>query len=132
MKINRNLLCLFLIFFIASACYKTVLIVPPPKGPSPDILSIYYWNVTIDSNANYTFYIPQITQTTIDSDEVGVYFRSPLVVLDTWYPLPYYFNLDRLGSSITVSSLQVGAATVTNSGIKSASADYRFDIALGH
>jgi hypothetical protein len=76
---------------------------PHSIAPPPDTMTQYYYfnNIVIDSNATDTFTLPSLTQAIIDSGTLTITFRSSIVWLNNWNPLPIYTFPD--GSTITVA-----------------------------
>jgi hypothetical protein len=122
-------LFLFIVLFIVGACGKPAGIIPQAKGGNTNIVSVIFFGITINPNSAYSFDIPQITQSILDSGTISVYFRNSIVIFDTWYPLPYYLVKNDSVTSLAISEIRVGSAKIENTGTTELSADYRFDIA---
>jgi hypothetical protein len=130
MQKSRNPILFFIIAWsLVNACAKPLDLVPEGKGGSTNAQSVLFFGVTINPNASYSFNIPQITGSILDSGSISAYFRSSLVILDTWYPLPYYSIQNDSVTSFSVSEVRLGSASILNTGTTESTFDYRFDIA---
>jgi hypothetical protein len=129
MKNARHFAPLFILVLIfTNSCNKLLVIPQPATATSSHTSNVLFWNIVINTNSQFSFSIPQITRSVLDSGGVSVYFRSSLVVFDTWYQLPYFSTNKGNSSSMTVSKLQLGSITIQNNGATDSSADYRFEI----
>jgi hypothetical protein len=126
--IYRIALLFWMTYLLGGSCTKPILI---PNGPTSrsNLQTIVFYNVTIFTNADYVFNIPQITASVLDSGSIEAYYRSVLVIRDTWYPLPYIPSYTGDSALLYVSGFAVGGATLANFGLKTKTYDYRFDIA---
>ena len=105
---------------------------PPPGGSGNDSITRYYYfnNVVLDTITNDTFNLPRLTQDIIDSGKVTITFRSSIVWLNTWFPLPVYTFPD--GSTVTVIrvSLQPGKAVLKASIATTPPMNYCFALSI--
>jgi hypothetical protein len=105
---------------------------PPPV--SSDTITHYYYfnNVIIDSNATDTFHLPSLSQGIIDSGTLTITFRSSIVWLNTWYPLPDYTFPD--GSSIVVNRVdeEPGRMVLQALGSTTPAMNYCFYLSASH
>lgn len=106
---RNTILLLIVITGVCASCGKKDVgyfsLVHGDPVPSSTPISQYYYfnNVIIDSNGTDTFTLPNLTQGIIDSGVVTVTFRSSIVWLNNWTPLPSYTFPD--GSITTVTSV---------------------------
>lgn len=103
-----------------------------PTRPSADTPSfsqyVYFFGIIIDSNSTYHFGIPELTQGIIDTGTVQITFKSSIVSLLNWYPLPLYTFPD--GATVTVKKAGVlpGQVILQDSGQATPAMDYCFYI----
>jgi hypothetical protein len=105
---RNTILLLIVIAGFFTACGKKdvgYFSIPRTTAPPPDTMTQYYYfnNIIIDSNTTDTFTLPSLSQAIIDSGTVTITFRSSIVWLNNWNPLPLYTFPD--GSTITVVSV---------------------------
>ena len=105
---RNTILLMIAIAAVLTSCGKKdsgfFTIVPNNQPPPPaDTITQYYYfnNIIIDSNATDTFNLPSLTQGIIDSGTLTITFRSSIVWLNNWEPLPLYTFPD--GSTIIVN-----------------------------
>jgi hypothetical protein len=72
--------------------------------------------------------VPDLTQEILDSGKVTISFKSDMVVLAIYYPLPLYTFPN--GATVTVSlvSEQVGQITLRDDGSNTPAMDYCFTL----
>jgi hypothetical protein len=76
----------------------------------------YFFNVVIDSNATYTFDLPELTQAIIDTGVVQVYFRTALIVPNQYDLLPVFTIPNGKIVVVNLVSIEVGKITVAEYG----------------
>ncbi len=132
--INCKILSLFFLsaLFIMNSCTKQQPVASQVVEKNPNSLSFVFFNVTINTNSEYTFSLPELTQSILDSGTISVYYRSVLVVEDSWYPLPYFPNYRGNNAFLAVAELQLGQATLKNYGLKATPRDFRFDFSVAN
>ena len=99
-----------------------------PLMAANNALTRYYYfnNIIIDSNIYDTFSLPHLSQAIIDSGTVTVTFRSSIVWLDNWDPLPTYTFPDGSVVSVYTVRLQPGMAILRVGGPTSPAMNYCF------
>jgi hypothetical protein len=135
---RNTILLLIVIVGVFTACSKnrSGFLLTPPRGasPPPDTITHYYYfnHIVIDSNSTDTFYLPSLTQGIIDSGTLTITFRSSIVWLNNWDPLPVYTFPD--GSIITVNRVdeEPGRMVLQVLGGTTPEMNYCFYLATGH
>lgn len=133
-QLRYTILLFIVIAGVFAACgKKDVGYFAAPKfiAPPPVTITHYYYfnSIIIDSNATDTFKLPSLSQAIIDSGTLTITFRSSIVWLNTWYPLPNYTFPD--GSTITVDRVdeQPGRVVLMSRGKTTPAMNYCFYLA---
>lgn len=104
----------------------------PVTGNGNDTITRYYYfnNVVLDSISNDTFKLPRLSQAIIDSGTVTITFRSSIVWLNTWFPLPVYTFPD--GSTVKVIrvGMQPGTIVLKADGATTPAMNYCFALSI--
>ena len=72
--INCKILSLFFLsaLFIMNSCTKQQPVASQVVEKKPNSLSFVFFNVTINTNSEYTFSLPELTQSILDSGTISV------------------------------------------------------------
>jgi len=135
---RNTILLLIVIAGVCTACGKkggpgyfaTAQTNPPLTGNDTVVRYYYFNNITIGGNTNDTFNLPGLSQGIIDSGTLAITFRSSIVWLNTWYPLPIYTFPD--GSTVTVNRVgeQPGMIVLKAIGPTTPAMNYRFSLSI--
>jgi hypothetical protein len=98
--------------------------------PSYSTVSVYSFGIIIDSNSTFTFLLPGLSQAIIDSGVVAITYKSNLVILDTWYPLPAYTFPDGATVRVEVISERPGQVILKDDGSTTPPMDYCFSLSI--
>jgi hypothetical protein len=91
---------------------------------------VYFFGVIIDSNSTFTFRLTDLSQAIIDSGGVAITFKSSIVSLQTWYPLPIYTFQDGATVGVEVLNEQPGQVILKDDGSTTPAMDYCFSLSL--
>jgi hypothetical protein len=131
MKHTRLLLLCFLTACLSlHSCAKREIGYHVPLPPVVSGESIYSFGVIIDSNSTFTFRLPELSQAIIDSGGLAITFKSTLVVLDTWYPLPVYTFPDGATVRVEVINELPGQVILKDDGGTTPPMDYCFSLSI--
>jgi predicted small lipoprotein YifL len=134
---RNTILLLIVIAGLCTSCgkkgpgYFSIAQTSPPLTGNDTVTRYYYFNnIIIYSNTNDTFNLPGLSQGIIDSGTVAITFRSSIVWLNTWYPLPIYTFPD--GSTVTVNRVveQPGKIVLTAIGPTTPAMNYSFSLSI--
>ena len=135
---RNTILLLIVIAAVFTACSKNrsgFLLTPPRIAPpAPDTITHYYYfnHIVIDSNSTDTFKLPSLSQAIIDSGTLTITFRSSIVWLNNWEPLPNYTFPDGSTISVGTAAEQPGIVVLQTYGGTTPEMNYTFYLSTGH